>query len=69
LSPADLLHGFKEPKVDRLKGVVLWENPDRHLLAKATNTNLSRMPASGFNVKLQPIFLTKQQLKKFNAIY
>jgi hypothetical protein len=68
LSPADLLHVFKKPKVDRLKGVVLWENPDRHLLAKATNTNLTRMPARGFNVKLQPISLTKQQLNKFNAV-
>jgi hypothetical protein len=49
--------------MDQLKGVVLWENPDRHLLAKATNTNLMRMPASGFNVKLQLIFFTKEKLK------
>ena len=34
-----------------MKGVVLWENPDRHPLAGATNTNMARMPVLMGDVK------------------
>ena len=34
-----------------MKGVVLWANPDRRPLARATNTNGGQLPANRFNVK------------------
>tara|TARA_B100000767_G_C19236610_1_gene317466 strand:- start:21 stop:173 length:153 start_codon:yes stop_codon:yes gene_type:complete len=34
-----------------MKGVVLWANPDRLPLARATNTNVGRMPVLIRDVK------------------
>jgi hypothetical protein len=41
----------RSPTQATMKGVVLWANPDRRPLARATNTNGVRMPANRFNVK------------------
>lgn len=51
LSPADLLQIFRSPTWATMKGVVLWANPDRQPLARATNTNRGQLPANRFNVK------------------